>query len=191
MNLDISHEFDSCVILSYYSGDNLKKKSTMGFHCDNTYNRRGKYMECSNSQIENTPIVIVSFGETRVLNFERLYSNKSSKGKHEWLKDESFHKSMVMDENNIVIINSSDEKPHKLLHSDKTCKYRHGNVCVQGENKMSFSLVFRVVQKYANYNVYNDTMLPDFKNNTVREKNYNRHVILSIILLNNKNTTSC
>ena len=74
-----------------------------------------------------------------------------------------------MDDNNIVIINSSDEKPHKNLYSDTTYKYRHGNVCVEGKNKMSFSLVFRVVQKYANYNVYNDTMLPDIENNTVRD----------------------
>ena len=31
MNLDISHEFDSCVILSYYSGDNLKKNQQWVF----------------------------------------------------------------------------------------------------------------------------------------------------------------
>ena len=64
----------------------------MGFHCDNTYNIRGKYMERANSQIENTPIVIVSFGHARLLHWERLYSNVSPKGKHEQLKDLSFTK---------------------------------------------------------------------------------------------------
>ena len=64
----------------------------MCFHCDNIYNRRGKYMECANSQIENTPIIIVSFGHTRVLHWEKLYSNASPKGKHEWLNDNTFIK---------------------------------------------------------------------------------------------------
>ena len=126
-------------------------------------------MECSNSQIENTPIVIVSFGHSRVLHWEKIYSQKSINEKSEWLKDESFMKQMVMDDNNIVILNCSDEIPHKNIHCGKICKYRHGNVSVQGKNKISFSLVFRVVQKYAHYNVYNDTMISVSKNNTLRE----------------------
>ena len=32
----------------------------------------GVYSKCANSQIENTPVVIVSFGESRILYFERM-----------------------------------------------------------------------------------------------------------------------
>ena len=54
----------------------------MGFHCDNKYNVRGKY-KCPNSQIENTPIVIVSFGHARVLHWGKLHSKMSLKRKLE------------------------------------------------------------------------------------------------------------
>ena len=141
----------------------------MGFHCDNTYSLSGKYLECSNSQIENTPIVIVSFGNDRVLHWEKLNYKKSSKGKMEWVKDFSFMKKMIMDENNIVIVNCSDEIPHPHYLCGSTCKYRHGNVSVNQYDKMSFSLVFRVVQKYADYNVHNDTMISTICNQNAKQ----------------------
>ena len=49
LNLDLSHEFDSCVILKYYACDDLKRKSTMDLHCDDTNNLTGKHLKCSNS----------------------------------------------------------------------------------------------------------------------------------------------
>ena len=112
----------------------------MGFHYDNTYNVRGKYLECSNSQIEKTPVVIVSFGHARVLHWEILHTNKSSTGKLEWVKDLSFMKRMIMDENNIVIVNCSDEILHQHYSCGTICKYRHSNVSVNEYDKMSFPL---------------------------------------------------
>ena len=56
----------------------------MGFHCDNTYSLSGKYMRCSNSQIEKTPIVIVSFGNDRVMHWEKLNAKNHPKEKWNW-----------------------------------------------------------------------------------------------------------
>ena len=61
------------------------------------------------------------------------------------VKDSSFLKGMVMDENNIVIVNCLDEKSHQHHHGRTVFKYRHGNVSVCGDDRMSFSPVFRLV----------------------------------------------
>ena len=62
----------------------------MGFYCVNKYNLQGKYSKCSNSQDDNTQIVIVSFGDERVLHWERLERKMNSKGKIGWNIDISF-----------------------------------------------------------------------------------------------------
>ena len=61
VNLDLSHEFDLSIILNYYSCNDLKLKSTMGFHYNNTYNLSEKYLNYSNSRVENTLTVIDFF----------------------------------------------------------------------------------------------------------------------------------
>ena len=59
----------------------------MGFYCDNTYSLQGQYSKYTNSQVENTPIVIVSFGDKRVLHWERLDRKINNKGKIGWSKE--------------------------------------------------------------------------------------------------------
>ena len=92
-----------------------------------------------------------------------------SKGKIGWSKDISFSKKMVMDESNIVVLNYFDEKPYHLGKSNTVVKYRHGNVSVQCNDKISFSLVFRVMQRYADYNYYNYTMIATIKSDDTKE----------------------
>ena len=91
---------------------------------------------------------------------------------------------MVMNQCKIVLLNCNDEKPHYITNTNTVVKYRHGNVCVDGNEKMSFSLVFRVVQKYADYNCYNDTMITTINSDdqkkrihVMQELNYTRLVI--------------
>ena len=80
----------------------------MSFHCDNTYNVQGKHSKFANSQVENTRIVIVSFGDKRVLHWERLQRKMDNKGKIGWRKDKSFVNEMVMNECEIVVLNCFD-----------------------------------------------------------------------------------
>ena len=63
---------------------------------------------------------------------------------------------MLMDYHSIIIINPSDEKPHCISGSKVHIKYQHGNVTIKCKFKMSFVLVFRVVQRYELYNVMNN-----------------------------------
>ena len=77
----------------------------MGFHCNNTYNLQGEYSKYANSQVENTPIVIVSFGDERVLHWERVERKMNNKGKIGWGKDNSFSNKMVTNQCQIVLLN--------------------------------------------------------------------------------------
>ena len=62
-SVDLSKAFNHCTVIIYYDGDKLKEKSSLGYHIDcvfSVYNR--KYVEESNSQVENTTILIYSLG---------------------------------------------------------------------------------------------------------------------------------
>ena len=55
---------------------------------------------------------------------------------------------MVMNSNSIIILNPGDKKPHCISVLDISVKYRHDNIIVKNPGKMSFALVFTVVQQY-------------------------------------------
>ena len=61
----------------YYAGSNLNKKK-LGMHCDCIYSPiDGIFSRKANSQVENTPAVNYSIGDTRVLNWEKRNIVKS------------------------------------------------------------------------------------------------------------------
>ena len=76
---------------------------------------------------------------------------------------------MVTDQKNIAVLNCLDENPHKDDDCGTLCKYRHGNVSVHAHDKMRFPLVIWVVEQYADYNFYNDTMISEITNESLRE----------------------
>ena len=75
---------------------------------------------------------------------------------------------MLLNSQNIIILHPYDEKPHCIGGSNVHVKYQHGNVLVKSPHKMSFALVFRVVQRYELYNTLNNTLVTNF--DTVMEK---------------------
>ena len=89
-NVILTEDFDSCTVLTYFSHPHIKTASKMGFHCDNTYSLNGIYSKCANSQIENTPIVIVSFGESRTLHLQKMVTTHNTKCSKKWYKDLQF-----------------------------------------------------------------------------------------------------
>lgn len=195
-NLDLIHDFDSCTILTYFSYKDVKLASQMGSHCDNMNSINGVYSKFANSQIENTPVVIVSFGETRTFNFQQMqliHNNNTSK---KWSKDSDFVQSMVMNSNSIIILNPADKKPHYMSGSDVSVKYRHRNILVKDTGQMSFALVFRVVQRYENYNTLNNALVTNTDNMTPKEKEeyierenlYKAFDYTNIIIFSNKCT---
>ena len=45
---------------------------------------------------------------------------------------------MAMNKCEIVVLSCSDETPHYITKSNKVVKYRHGNVCVDDDDKIIF-----------------------------------------------------
>ena len=64
---DLSQPFNSCTVLSYHTLLDVKKESSMGWHCDSKYSLAGKFKENSNGQTYNTIVVIFTIGEDRYL----------------------------------------------------------------------------------------------------------------------------
>ena len=66
--VNTSLKFIHCSILIYYAGSDLKTESTLGMHCDCVYSvKYGSFTKNTNSQVENTPAVIYSLEDSRIL----------------------------------------------------------------------------------------------------------------------------
>ena len=172
-DLDLSRIFNSCTVLIYNCGDDLKKDANMGWHTDVKYNNSGNFIKNINSQVENTPTVIVSLGDERLLNWRRRVKVKNDKGNWVWQIDSSWSGTMSMTRKSIVVLHPLDEKPHKMGDGQTIINYQHGNVKVTGD-KCSMVLVYRVVNEYCWYALVNNYMI---NCNLKNEKNYNRNVM--------------
>ena len=76
-SVNLSLEFNHCTVLIYYAGEHLKKKSSLGYHPDCVYSAsNGKYVPKLNSQVENTPALIYSLGNTRTLKWKSRHISK-------------------------------------------------------------------------------------------------------------------
>ena len=123
--------------------------------------------------MENTPTVIVSLGDERLLNWRRRVKVKNDKGNWVWQIDSSWSGTMSMTRKSIVVLHPLDEKPHKMGDGQTIINYQHGNVKVTGD-KCSMVLVYRVVNEYCWYAIVNNYMI---NGNLTNEKNYNRNVM--------------
>ena len=150
--VDLTNIFNHCTKLLYYAGDKLKKCASMGFHTDITYNHDGIYMKAQNGQKENTPTVIVVIGDNRNLFWERQVLITSEFGKKKWVTDTSFNSVVTMRNLSILIVNPLDEITSYDQDLGVIVRYRHGGVKVSGF-KMSIGFVFRVVTRWAEYDI--------------------------------------
>ena len=74
-------------MISYYASGDLKKQASLGMHTDCVYSPRdGTFTKKMNSQVENTPAVIYSVGDKRLLHFKKRYISETGV----WKDDESF-----------------------------------------------------------------------------------------------------
>ena len=65
-------KFNHCSILIYYAGSELKTESTLGMHYSCVYSvNDGSFTKNANSQVENTPAVIYSLGDSRILKWRK------------------------------------------------------------------------------------------------------------------------
>ena len=65
-DVDMSTKFNHYTVIIYYTSKTLKDNSTLAFRSDYMYSvSGGKYISLSNSQVENTTVVIYSLGNSR------------------------------------------------------------------------------------------------------------------------------
>lgn len=167
--IDLSYPFNHCTKLLYYAGINLKNSSSMGYHCDITYNHSGIYVKTKNGQAKNTVTVIVIIGDSRNLHWQRQILSRSEKGHKKWVTDPSFKCVVSLGNISILIVNPLDEIASLDDDLGLIVRYRHGGVKVTG-SQLSIGFVFRVVTPVAKYDS-NNVMIT--KSNESSRKNEN------------------
>ena len=148
--MNMTNAFNHCVKLLYVSKLNIKKESSLGYHCDIMYNNDGVYMINQNEQTENTPTVILTFGDQRILKWRRKIYTKGKNGRKMWVPDISWNESIVMNNFSITIINTLDECPTKMNTIETLVKYQHGVEKIVNDY-FSIGYVFRVVNNFKDY----------------------------------------
>ena len=108
-DIDISHPFNHCVKLLYISKEDIKLESSLGFHCDVSYTNKGTYKTKQNSQIENTPTVIFTFGDDRVLRWRRKKLILQKNGYKAWATDKEWTEYIQMN-CSLKVINTIGEE---------------------------------------------------------------------------------
>ena len=140
---DLSKPFNSCTVLLYHSIKGYKKQSSMGWHCDSKYSISGKFLEKSNGQAFNTPVVIFTVGARRFLYWRRRWKQRSEKGYNRWAIDKNSIQFMTLDDASVCIINPMDERCHLNPITGLEEQLQHGNTKIKGDD-ISVCLVFRV-----------------------------------------------
>jgi hypothetical protein len=125
-DVSLHHDFNSCALLMYHSLDNIKSKSSIGWHYDTKHENDGIF-RTGNTIICNTPIVIVTIGEKRSLSWRTRFLQRNKDSQVRWVVGKQM-KDMELDEYSIYVINPFDEKPHKCNSSQNIVQYQHGNV---------------------------------------------------------------
>jgi hypothetical protein len=171
----LCHTFNHCTILNYHAGRNIKPKLSMGYHCDFKYDLNGELIKSRNTQVLNTPTVVITTGQSRMLKWRRMKRGLNKKGRTDWIPDTVWVHQMVMDNKHMLILNPLDETPHIYEQGEILIKYQHGNVSVMGHS-MSIALVFRVVDEFCDYDSLTNRMITE-KYMTKTKLSKNKHSI--------------
>ena len=169
-DIDISHRFNHCVKLLYISKDNIKLESSLGYHCDVSYSNKGTYQTLQNSQIENTPTVIFSFGDDRVLRWRRKKLMLQKNGYKAWVTDKEWNDCIQMNDCSLTVINTIGECPQYCTELETMVKYQHGVAKVE-TNHFSIGYVFRPVNSVKNYYISTNKMVCPKENYKSEEEN--------------------
>jgi len=89
----------------------------------------------NNSQMPNTPVAIVSFGDAKVLEFMKRYSRHTKVVTEEVLR-------FFQTAGAVVMLDPQDEE-----YDEKLAHWMHRSYMLDKENGVSMTLMFRVVQK--------------------------------------------
>lgn len=166
-NCNMDANFNHCTVLIYYAGLGLKNHSSLGYHTDCVYSpSTGDYVSKLNSQVINTPAVIYSIGDTRLLHWKARKRGYSKSGRTVWENCVTQKMTFQLGSDTLTIINPEDENPCSSKNQRDMRQYMHGGVNVSAD-KFSVGFVFRVVSDTGMYHKGDDTMIVDNKKNDV------------------------
>ena len=136
--LDIK-KFNSCTVLLYY-GKTLKRIIQLGFHRDQLYRSDGTINQKQNSQAVNTPTVVLTVGDSRMLHF--ILCGKE-------IKKNIHVDSFELDHGSMFFLHPCDEIPMLRAvfteYADLYTYYKHGGVKHGPSDGLSVAFVFRTV----------------------------------------------
>jgi len=147
-NLDDSNikllPFTTAVVVTYMG------KMMIHPHCDQRYSPKGNFLDCQNSQEEDTATVILVIGDTRYLEFE-LYHRTSIQEKVKPKVGGHF----IFKHGSLFILHPRDEKPTIRYGLEKYGRtfFKHSCKGVESvENGLSIGIVFRTTKHLAEVN---------------------------------------
>ena len=140
---DLRQPFNSCTILLYHTLLDVKKESSMGWHCDSKYSLSDKFKENSNGQGYNTVVAIFTIGSDRFVQWRMRMTKKNEKGRTCYTINSDSQLQALLESGSIFILNPRDEMPHDLHGSNYKVHYQHGNVRITNE-QTSVAFVSRV-----------------------------------------------
>ena len=76
-NMNVTQGFNHCVKLLYYSSPTLRTECLLDYH-----NNYANYIHNQSSQVENTPSIIIYFGDRRILKRCRIFLTRITDGKN-------------------------------------------------------------------------------------------------------------
>ena len=173
---DLRQSFNSCSMLLYHTLLDVKKESSMGWHCDGKYSLSGKFKKNSNGQGYNTVVAIFTIGSDGFVQWRMRMTKKNEKGRTCYTINSDFQLQALLESGSIFILNPRDEMPHDLNGSKYKVHYQHGNVRITKE-QTSVAFVFRVSPHACTCNATtNAVVLDEATKEKIRLKELNGHI---------------
>lgn len=126
-------DFNHCTIL-IYNGHSKNVNNKLSYHCDITYDHNGKFVCNKNSQGQDTPALVYSLGDSRVLHFiKRCVVNEKGLNKR-WKRDKYPLAHFNLDDNSLFVLHPFDENPRKKDKYEHISQLQHGKVVLKHGN---------------------------------------------------------
>ena len=151
----VTHDFNHCTVLVYRSNDS-KSNSSLSYHCDSTYDTNGNFIQKSNTQMQNSIVLVLSLGDPRELKYALRFSYGNK-----WVMSNVSIPSTTLEHNCLYILHCEDEIPTNRNGSIHLSQIMHGGVSMIGTNELSIALCFRMVTKKRKYNPVTNLLITE------------------------------
>ena len=154
----LSHDYNHCTVLIYRSNESCKSNSSLSYHCDTTYDAKGKFVKSSNSQLEKSSVLVLTLGDARQLKYALRYSFGNK-----WIMSNVTIPSKTLQHNCVYILHCEDEIPTKRDGSKYLSQIMHGGIAMSGKDELSIALCFRFVTKKRSYDPVSNLLVTEPK----------------------------